>query len=83
MGWRTSPCKGCGEPMVWAKTERGKNMPLDPEEVDRRDVGPKITLFDIVRGEDGKPAALVSTSVRGHVAHWVTCEKRDEFKRER
>lgn len=30
---KESKCKGCGQPIVWVKTSKGKNMPVDPEEV--------------------------------------------------
>ncbi|MBW1812182.1 MAG: hypothetical protein JRJ39_00540 [Deltaproteobacteria bacterium] len=30
---KRAKCKGCGRPIVWVKTSKGKNMPVDPEEV--------------------------------------------------
>lgn len=39
---RTSDCKGCGEPIVWMKTDAGKNIPVDPESI----VDEGATVFD-------------------------------------
>ncbi|GAC1521682.1 MAG: hypothetical protein NVS3B1_06210 [Marmoricola sp.] len=27
----SEPCKSCGAPLLWAITEKGRQMPLDPE----------------------------------------------------
>ena len=31
-------CKSCGAPIIWAKTPKGKRLPLDPEPVDNGNV---------------------------------------------
>lgn len=30
MALPTQPCKGCGAPVVWIRTERGRSAPCDP-----------------------------------------------------
>lgn len=34
-------CRSCGAPIVWIKTQLGKNMPVDPD-----DIGPEDEVFD-------------------------------------
>lgn len=29
-GLKTTPCKGCGRPILWGVTADGKRIPLDP-----------------------------------------------------
>lgn len=82
-------CKGCGQPILWAFTQKGKLMPLDP--TPSPDGG-----FYLVNGEDelGKPKSplAVSTSAAEDmpeidpedprfVAHWATCKKAGDFRR--
>lgn len=30
---KTVPCKGCGDEIVWLKTQKGKNIPVDADTV--------------------------------------------------
>jgi len=39
-------CRGCGQPVKWLKTIRGKNIPVDPDTID--DHG--ATVFDPYQG---------------------------------
>ena len=41
-----SECRGCGQPVKWLKTIRGKNIPVDPDTID--DQG--ATVFDQDQG---------------------------------
>lgn len=40
-----STCRGCGERIVWMKTEKGRNIPVDPQSIDADDYAPG-DLFD-------------------------------------
>lgn len=64
---RESLCKGCGAEILWLKTVRGKNMPVDP-----------IGEARIIRNQHDE-AVMVQT----YMPHWATCPKADEFKKEK
>ena len=84
-------CKGCGLEILWAKTERGANVPLDPHPVqivqDRH--GP-LRVFkriggDVVTLVRGRPLQEGESQwdegvVEGYVSHHATCVKADDFK---
>lgn len=40
--WETSTCRSCGAPVIWALTEAGKRIPVDPEPM----AGGNIVLSD-------------------------------------
>ncbi len=62
---REVPCSGCKAPIIWMKTIRGKNMPVDAKGEQR------IALDD-----DGR-AVMVQT----WMPHWATCPKAKDFKK--
>jgi hypothetical protein len=78
MKFKTSPCQGCGKPIVWAADPKGHAIPLDP----------KPALYVVT---EGMPDATVcqrldpnSMLVAGDVAtvmvtHFATCPKASEF----
>ena len=39
-----APCKGCGKPILWAKDDKGQNIPLDPRAPGIRR---RVTIEDI------------------------------------
>ena len=71
-------CLGCGEPIRWVLTERGRRMPLNP------DPHPDGTV--VVRLVDGRPRAHVLTGPElpaqepAWRPHWVTCPSAPEFR---
>lgn len=80
---KTSPCRGCGEPMIWTTTSKGKNMPVDEEEV--RLMGEQLGF--LLREEGGK---VYADAVRGksyggpaRVSHWSTCPNAADFRKEK
>jgi hypothetical protein len=84
MEWRVSNCRGCGAPMIWTITRKGKKMPLDPEPVSRAMAGEKALLFEIhepLPTGDRTPRAILTHAVEGHLSHWATCIESDQFKR--
>ena len=71
----TTPCKGCGKPMVWAYivkegTRTGKRVPLDPRPIVYRLLGG----FDSPEYE-----AQALPHVEGMVTHFATCPNANEF----
>ena len=75
---KTTPCRGCGKPIVFGLTENGKRIPLDPRPpvyqiVTDGDAGPP----DIVRlAQHFDASALRATAM---VSHFATCPKASEF----
>jgi len=86
-----SNCKRCGAPMVWVKTEKGKNMPLDPESTEAGKFVPVImaTMGDgvrkavpIAKPEDGCLVMYMPGSSRPrYTSHFQTCPNAAEFSR--
>lgn len=84
---KTTPCRGCGKPILWIETEKGARMPLDPEPTEAGKViirmGPemgKATAHTETAGETAsrlkakEPAARVA-----FMPHHATCSKAGEF----
>ena len=79
---RYSTCKGCGAEILWVKTAAGKwmicNKPLIAFEPGG---GPETFVTPsgkVVRGQ-----RKTSGSASGYIAHWATCPKRKEFRKEK
>ena len=75
-------CKGCGARVIWLQTANQKMMPCDPHSVgykEREKASGKILTQDgriescDFTNEPGAPT--------GHIPHWATCPKAEEFKR--
>jgi hypothetical protein len=74
---KTTRCDGCGKPIFWAYTERGKPMPLDPDPVE------PATGTYVVSGKHcraSQPMFDPPQTVH-YMNHWTTCTHRDEFRR--
>lgn len=65
-----SPCKGCGAPILWAKSQAGNSMPLDATATPG---GQWQVENGIAFTDKSKPT--------GHVSHFATCPKRDSFRK--
>jgi hypothetical protein len=46
---KPSYCKGCGAKIYWIKTDKGKNMPVDPDGVPHFATCPKVVQFRKVK----------------------------------
>lgn len=64
-----SDCKGCGKPIVWMKSEAGKNIPLDP----------KPPVYKIDRDFSGAPICRLISDDSYMVSHFATCPKANMF----
>lgn len=62
----TTPCKGCGKPIIWAKTPSGATIPLDA----------RATVYRL-ETENGVTKALPDGN--HFVSHFVTCPERASF----
>jgi hypothetical protein len=72
-------CRSCGAPLLWARTKRGRAIPLDPQERPDGNVAVTFTLDG-----DGTPLAqVVARGAGGHVAHFDTCPHAAEHRRRR
>lgn len=73
----TTPCKGCGTPIVWARDANGKAIPLDPKPATYGvKVDPQLGAI-CVRANGADSVAQV------YVSHFATCPKANEFSRAR
>jgi len=67
-------CRGCGKEIVWAETQHGKKVPLDP----------KALVFSVM-SENGKMIAVSLTGHRGPAgdlimtSHFATCPNANDF----
>lgn len=80
-----SVCRGCGQKIVWVKTEKGKSMPCDPQLVpfwERPGAKGKVLLQGSGRviscDFEGERTALTGF---GYVSHFSTCTQARKFKR--
>lgn len=74
---KTNPCDGCGKPIFWAYTERGKPMPLDPDPVD------PATGTYVVTGKHcraSQPMFDPPDAVH-YMSHFATCPDAESFKK--
>lgn len=60
-------CRGCGAPIEWYETLKGKKMPMNAGAVPRKSEKDPAT---------GRVIIFMASSE----SHWSTCEKRAQFK---
>ncbi len=83
-------CKSCGAPIVWVKTQNGKNMPCDADAVEyQENYKGKSTVVT----EDGRVlkatiidrtgGGLLSPIIdgKGYIPHWATCPHAAQHRR--
>ncbi|MFA5252767.1 MAG: hypothetical protein WC454_09320 [Phycisphaerae bacterium] len=58
-------CKGCGQEIIWLKTDNGKMMPADP----------KLLKMLVLNSDQ---TVTVKTA---YTPHWATCPKAAQFKK--
>lgn len=67
---KTTACKGCGNPIVWAvNPATGKRVPLDP----------KAPIYRVVELPNGECEALRESDGELMVSHFSTCPKANDF----
>lgn len=81
---RISVCKGCGAPIVWIKTESGKSMPCDAEQIvywQKAGGREKVVTpnGEVISCElTGNPDRATGA---GYRSHFATCPAADKFRR--
>lgn len=80
---KTSACWGCGKPIGFLKTVKGKTMPVDPEPMYFVAAGGPNTYVtedgSVVRGREPGPG---ESGVRiGYRSHFATCPAADSFRK--
>jgi len=87
-----SKCTSCGSDILWVTTEKGKNMPLDPEPGGLGPKGeqPRFRKERVEVGDDGKERKIVhfvkdnelEANTRPlYQPHWVTCPTADTHRK--
>lgn len=76
-------CRSCGAPLIWARTEKKRWLPLDAEPVDARS---GASVFVLRETDQPKPLALAVTPAAFpgeplYVAHFGTCPHADKWRR--
>ena len=72
-----SNCKKCGNRILWLRTHAGKNMPVDPNLINYREVpGGKERIVTpngmVIAGERSNPDEADGV---GYISHFATCGK--------
>jgi len=84
MAEKQTKCRGCGAPIVFVKTVRGKQMPCNPGMVPfwvKRNGSQKVITIsgEVVSCEFEGPRSTVSGF--GHVSHFSTCPNAASFRK--
>lgn len=65
-------CRWCNKPMQWARTERGKSMPLDPNPSERGNVRVVNGVATVLGGLELHAAQEANEVLR--ISHFATCQ---------
>ena len=84
-----SACKGCGEPIKWIRSNRGKLIPCDPEPevmyLKPMPPGERITLIledgSTVSGYRADRYESGTLKTEGYLSHFGTCPHAEQFRK--
>jgi hypothetical protein len=80
-----STCRTCGEPVIWARTEEGKAIPLDVEPLSASNCDPKSLVFLFDPDDDWPVTAAKAGNLRPstvvYVSHFSTCPDADTWRK--
>ena len=82
----SSRCRGCGAPLTWVGTPKGKYIPCDPPFIPYWKDNKGDTMIVNGNGEvircflEGDPDKVTDA---GRMPHWATCPEADMFRRKR
>lgn len=69
-------CEACGVPLFFARTMRGRSMPLETAPIDGGNV-----VLERVGAETLARVVQAEKGVKRYVAHFARCPKAAEFRR--
>jgi len=69
-------CKTCDAEIIWARTERGKLMPLDAEPAER-----PSGVFRLEVREGKEPLIFSAFGDPVYISHFATCPYADQHRR--
>lgn len=72
-----SRCKSCLAEITWARTEKGRRIPLDAEPVE----GGNIQLQDGIAVIIGHGPTLLDDEGPRHLSHFVTCPNSQDWRK--
>ena len=74
------PCKSCRAPMIWARTENGKNVPLDAEPTPAGNIHLRADGVAVYVKKDQMDNPLFPPE-RRYKSHYATCPHAPEHRR--
>ena len=72
MTLKISRCRSCRAPIIWMITNMGKNIPVDPDDVDEADL-------EWGRTRRGTSAPIFDP--QAHTSHFATCPNADAHRK--
>lgn len=77
---RYGKCRACGARILWLKTTKGKNMPVDPGVI-RFHVAGGPETFVTVNGKVERGQRATAGNQWGYISHFATCPQADRFRK--
>ena len=78
---KVTTCKSCGAKIVWIKTQNGRSMPCNEEQVEYHTKDGEVVRGNIIK--DGGSALVPIVDGIGYVSHFATCPNADKHRRTR
>jgi len=83
---KTTACRSCGEPIIWATLPSGKKCPMDASMYNRLEM-PTERIHVYSLSEEGKEVAAASIdkaalldTTRFYISHFSTCPNADHHR---
>ena len=77
---RYGTCRACGARILWLKTTKGKNMPVDPGVIRFHAAGGPET-FVTVDGKVERGQRKTDGDQWGYISHFATCPEADRMRK--
>jgi hypothetical protein len=84
---KTIPCRACGAPLRFIKTDKGKTMPVDAKPIKfiPEVYGKEFFVTEdglVIRGTRPSPSDIYDIH-EGYVSHFATCPAAERFRKPR